>query len=113
YPAAADRPGWPVRDRDDVRHPPGDLVPGVRPTDLPHVADPQSLRAGRLAGVHGDRPVLDHRGALRRGRDRALLRRFHQQGWSGMNGDVDVRGRRVVVIGAAVAGTAAAEVLAL
>ena len=30
-----------------------------------------------------------------------------------MNGDVDVRGRRVVVIGAAVAGAAAAEVLAL
>ena len=30
-----------------------------------------------------------------------------------MNGDVEVRGRRVVVIGAAVAGTAAAEVLAL
>ena len=30
-----------------------------------------------------------------------------------MNGDVDVRGRRVVVIGAAVAGVAAAEVLAL
>ena len=30
-----------------------------------------------------------------------------------MSGDVDVRGRRVVVIGAAVAGAAAAEVLAL
>jgi UDP-N-acetylmuramoylalanine--D-glutamate ligase len=30
-----------------------------------------------------------------------------------MNGDVDIRGRRVVVIGAAVAGAAAAEVLAL
>jgi len=30
-----------------------------------------------------------------------------------MNGDIDVRGRRVVVIGAAVAGAAAAEVLAL
>ena len=30
-----------------------------------------------------------------------------------MSGDIDVRGRRVVVIGAAVAGAAAAEVLAL
>ena len=80
--AAADRPRRAVRDRDDVGDPAGDLVPRVRPTDLPDVADPPSLRAGRLAGVHGDRAVLDHRRALRRGRDRPVLRRLHQQGWS-------------------------------
>ncbi len=38
---------------------------------------------------------------------------FISKGGLGMNGDFEVRGRRVVVIGAAVAGTAAAEVLAL
>ena len=36
-----------VRDRDDVGDPAGDLVPWVRPADLPHVADPHHFE---LAG---------------------------------------------------------------
>ena len=63
-----DRPRRAVRDRDDVGDPAGDLVPRVRATDLPDVADPSSFRAGRLARVHRDRALLDHRRALRRGR---------------------------------------------
>ena len=63
HPDAADHPGRPLRDRDDVGDHPGDLVPRLRPTGVPDVADPSSLRALGVAGVHRDRAVLDHRRA--------------------------------------------------
>ena len=50
-------------------HRPGHLVPSLRQTDLPHGADPSSLRAEGLAGTEDHRPFLDHQHHSGPGRD--------------------------------------------
>jgi phospho-N-acetylmuramoyl-pentapeptide-transferase len=73
-PAPADRAGGVVRARDELGDRPGRGVPPLPPPRLPDGPDPPSLRARRVARVHGDRPVLD-RGRARGGPgDRAVLR---------------------------------------
>ena len=63
-----------------------------------------------LAGVHRDRPLLDHRRPVRRGRSRRLLRGLHRSGWTRLSDRFAQE--RVVVVGAGVAGVSAARVLA-
>ncbi len=83
--------------------------PRVRPPSLPDVADPPSLRTCGVAGVHGDRAVLDHLRALLGGGDRAVLCGLHRSWRTRMTGAFE--GRHVVVLGAGVAGRAAASAL--
>ena len=67
-----------VRGRDAVGDHPGRQLPAVRPAGLPHGADPPPLRARRLAGDHGDHPLLDPRRPVHRARPRPLLRRLRR-----------------------------------
>src|SRR5262249_55273533 len=94
-------------ERDPVGGGPDGLVPVLQPPPhLPHVARPSPLRAHRVAGDHGDHPLLVDLGHLRRRRPRHLLRRFRPADRS-----VVTRKRRALVYGLAVAGEATARAL--
>ena len=53
---------------------------GSQEAAVPHVADPPPLRAHRLAGDHGDHPLLADRRHLRGHRAGDLHRRLHPAG---------------------------------
>ena len=85
--------------------------PWVRPPGVPDVADPSSLRAGGVAGVHGDRAVLDHRRVCAPRSGSGCSTRTSSREVASDDRRVR-RGSTCVVLGAGVAGAAAAAALA-
>ena len=79
----------PVRARDAVGDRPGGQLPDVRPPDLPHGPRPPSLRASRLAGNDGDRPVLDPGRPVHGVGPRRLLCRLPRSRRHGVSGPGD------------------------
>src|SRR5207248_2097910 len=99
-----------VRARDGVGDPAGDRLPRLRrAAHLRDGAAAPSLRAARLGGVHGDRPLLADRRAHGGPRPRALLHALSRSGRSRLR---PLGGAKVVVLGLAVTGRVAARVLA-
>src|SRR5690606_8040893 len=78
-------------------------VQAHRPADLPHGADPPSLRAARVEGIDRRDPLLDHRHRPRR----------HRPGHAEAQMIVSpaFAGKRYAVLGLARSGMAAAETL--
>src|SRR5699024_7733176 len=113
-------PRRPLRDDHDVGHHPGRLLQVDGQAGLPDGAAAAPLRAARVAGGHDRHPLLDHRGALRRGRSGGLLRGVGRGDPVSARAtrlstlthrDADWAGLRVVVTGLGVSGFAAADAL--
>src|SRR5207249_1889900 len=75
------------------------LVPAVPQAGVQDGADPPPLRAGGMARVHGDRPLLDRGGAVGRVRARAVLRRLPGARRNPVTAHPAFAGERAVVIG--------------
>ena len=102
--AAADRRRR-VRDGSAVGHHPGRLVQADRAARLQDGAAPPPLRADRLERAEGHHPVPDHGDRLR------PVQPDDAEAAMTTSDRFTVRGQRVVVVGAARSGVAAAELL--